>query len=106
MNNSGDHQRGERAIRENVLRFNLERTDEKLTPHAGLAVAHEFHGGLGVREVPDDQLPAPGSNREYAASEVIRHYKRRGTADNYSKGGKHGFGMPGVPCGEQDANAA
>ena len=41
-----------------------------------------------------------------STADVIAHYNRRGTAENYIKEVKHGFGMLGVPCGEQSANAA
>jgi len=53
------------------LPFKLGRTDEWITPHAGLALAHEFHLSLGVDGLLDDQLPPPGSNRGYRPSEVV-----------------------------------
>lgn len=58
-------------IEQNVLPFKLELTHEMLTPHAGLAVAHEFHLGLGLNRLLDERLPRPGSNRGYRASDVI-----------------------------------
>ncbi|MFO7898608.1 MAG: transposase, partial [Planctomycetota bacterium] len=58
-------------ISENVLPFKLERTNEKLTAHAGLLIGHEFHVGLGLPALLDVRLPPPGSNRGYAPSEVI-----------------------------------
>ena len=58
-------------IEENVLPFKLEMTNEKLTPHAGLVVAHEFHLGLGLHRLLDEMLPGPGSNRGYRPSEVV-----------------------------------
>jgi len=58
-------------IDETVLPFKLELTNEKLTPHAGLVVAHEFHMGLGLDRLLDEHLPRPGSNRGYRPSEVI-----------------------------------
>ena len=54
-----------------VLPFKLERTDESITPHAGLAVAHEFHLGLKVDRLLDEHLPCPGSGRGYAPSDVV-----------------------------------
>ena len=41
-----------------------------------------------------------------STAEVIAHYNRRGTMENYIKELKHGFGMLGVPCGQEHANAA
>jgi hypothetical protein len=58
-------------IEQNVLPFKLELTNEKLTPHAGLVLAHEFHLGLGLGRLVDEQLPAAGSNRGYGPSEVV-----------------------------------
>jgi len=58
-------------IDETVLPFKLELTNEKLTAHAGLAVAHEFHLGLGLDRLVDERLPGPGSNRGYRPSEVV-----------------------------------
>ena len=58
-------------IDESVLPFKLELTTEKLTPHAGLAVAHEFHLGLGLDGLLDEHLPRRGSNRGYRPSEVV-----------------------------------
>ena len=58
-------------IDENVLPFKLELTNEKLAPHAGLVVAHEFHAGLGLDRLVDEMLPGPGSNRGYRPSEVV-----------------------------------
>jgi len=58
-------------VRQEVLGFKLEGTEELLTAHAGLALAHEFHLALGVRELLDECLPAPGSGRGLDASEVV-----------------------------------
>ena len=44
-------------IDETVLPFKLELTNEKLTPHAGVVVAHEFHLGLGLDGLLDEHLP-------------------------------------------------
>jgi len=40
------------------------------------------------------------------AQEVVEWYNQRGTAENYIKELKVGFGMERMPCGEQEANAA
>ena len=58
-------------IDENVLPFKLELSSEKLTPHVGLVLAHEFHVGLGVDRLVDAHLPGPLSNRGYRPSEVV-----------------------------------
>jgi hypothetical protein len=58
-------------IDDSVLPFKLELTNELLTPHAGLVVAHEFHLGLGVHGLLDKELPGPLSNRGYMPSEVV-----------------------------------
>jgi hypothetical protein len=58
-------------IEQNVLPFKLEMTNEKLTPHAGLVLAHEFHLGLSLDRFLDQRLPGPGSNRGHRPSEVV-----------------------------------
>ena len=46
--------------------FKLERTDETLTAHGGLALLAECNHGLGVCGLTDRYLPGPGSHRGYA----------------------------------------
>ena len=46
-------------ISQNVLPFKLERSNESLTPHAGLVLAHEFHLALGLDRLLDTWLPPP-----------------------------------------------
>lgn len=58
-------------IEQNVLPFKLELSNERITPHAGLAVVHELHLGLGLDALVDRHMPKPGSNRGYSASEVV-----------------------------------
>jgi len=53
-------------IRQTVLEFKMESTQEHLTAHGGLALLAEFNHGLGLRQLVDRCLPAPGSNRGYA----------------------------------------
>jgi len=53
-------------IRQTVLDFKMESTQEHLTAHGGLALLAEFNHGLGLRQLVDRCLPAPGSNRGYA----------------------------------------
>ena len=58
-------------IRQTVLPFKLERTDETLTAHGGLALLAEFTHGLGLRALVARHLPHPGSNRGYAPSVFV-----------------------------------
>ena len=58
-------------IRQTVLPFKLERTDETLTAHGGLALLAEYTHALGLRALVDRYLPRPGSNRGYAPSVVV-----------------------------------
>ena len=52
--------------RHTVFGFKLERTEETVTAHGGLALLAEFKHGLGVCGLTDRYLPGPGSNRGYA----------------------------------------
>jgi hypothetical protein len=58
-------------IRQTVLPFKLERTDETLTAHGGLALLAEYNHGLGLRTLADHHLPAPGSHRGYTPSVFV-----------------------------------
>jgi len=58
-------------IRQTGLGFKLERTDEALTAHGGLALMGEYHQRLGLRTLADQYLPGPGSNRGYAPSVFV-----------------------------------
>ncbi|MBI3578103.1 MAG: IS1380 family transposase, partial [Ignavibacteriales bacterium] len=51
--------------------FKLERTEEELTAHGGLALMAEYNHGLKLREWVDRSLPAPGSNRGYSPSVFV-----------------------------------
>lgn len=50
-------------IRQTVLPFTLERTDEALTAHGGLALLAEYNHGVGLRTLAEAHLPGPGSHR-------------------------------------------
>lgn len=52
--------RVKRTIQQTILPFKLEITKEKLTAHGGLALMAEFNHGIGLRELTDRYLPAPG----------------------------------------------
>ena len=58
-------------IRQTVLDFKMESTQEQLTAHGGLALLAEYHHGLGLRQLSDHHLPPPGSHRGYAPSAFV-----------------------------------
>lgn len=58
-------------VRQTVLPFKLEATDETLTAHGGLALLAEYAHGLGLRQLVDRWLPGPGSHRGYAPSVFV-----------------------------------
>ena len=58
-------------VRQTVFGFKLERTEETLTAHGGLALLAEFNHGLGVCGLADRYLPGPGSNRGYVPSVFV-----------------------------------
>jgi len=54
-----------------VLPFKLEITDEKITPHAGLAIFGEFIHALDLPRQLDRVLPGPGSAAGYQPSQFV-----------------------------------
>jgi hypothetical protein len=58
-------------IKQTVLPFKLETTNDLITPHAGLALLGEFVVGLGFNSALDRHLPKPGSGAGYLASEHV-----------------------------------
>jgi Transposase DDE domain group 1 len=58
-------------IRQTVFGFKIEKTEETLTAHGGLALLAEYNHGMGLRTLADRHLPGPGSNRGYAASAFV-----------------------------------
>ncbi len=58
-------------IRQTVLPFKIETTNDTITAHAGLALVGELAVGLGILEAVDRHLPKPGSNAGYKASEYV-----------------------------------
>jgi hypothetical protein len=58
-------------LRQSVFGFKLERTQEELTAHGGLALMAEYNHGLGLRELANRYLPGPGSNRGYDPSVFV-----------------------------------
>lgn len=58
-------------IRQTVLPFKVEKTDDTITPHSGLALIGEFAVGAGLLRCIDRHLPEPGSEVGYKPSEYI-----------------------------------
>ena len=58
-------------IAQTVLPFKLGVTNDKITPHAGLALFGEFIHALGVEGVLSQELPAPGSGVGYQPEEFV-----------------------------------
>ncbi len=58
-------------IKQTVLPFKLEKTNDLITSHAGLALLGEFAVGLGLNKALDRDLPGPGSGAGYLASEHV-----------------------------------
>ena len=58
-------------IRQTVLPFKLEKTNDMITPNAGLALLGEFVVGLGLLKSLDHHLPKPGSGAGYDPSEHL-----------------------------------
>jgi hypothetical protein len=58
-------------IQQTIFAFKIKRTKERLTAHGGLALMAEFNHGIGLRELTDRYLPAPGSNRGFDPSEIV-----------------------------------
>jgi hypothetical protein len=58
-------------IRQTVLPFKLEITQDTITSHAGLALFGEFCIGLNLLDLVDKYLPRPGSGAGYQPSEYI-----------------------------------
>ena len=58
-------------IEQNPLPFKLQFSDDLITPHAGLILAHEFHLKSGLGGLLRRMGPQPGSNRGYKADQVI-----------------------------------
>lgn len=55
-------------IQQTVFPFKIGTTKEVLTARSGLALFAEYNHGLGLRELADKHLPAPGSNRGFNPS--------------------------------------
>ncbi len=58
-------------IQQTIFPFKIEMTKERLTAHGGLALMGEYNHGIGLRELTDQYLPGPGSNRGFDPSEIV-----------------------------------
>src|SRR4030042_4052326 len=58
-------------IQQTIFPFKIKTTEERLTAHGGLALMAEFNHGIGLRELTDQYLPGPGSNRGFDPSEIM-----------------------------------
>jgi hypothetical protein len=58
-------------VEQTVLSFKLEKTEEEITSHAGLAIFGEFFYGLGIRQLARKYLPHPEGPRGYKPWEVL-----------------------------------
>ena len=58
-------------IRQTILPFKLEKTNDLITPNAGLALLGEFAIGMGLLKNLDQHLPKPGSGAGYSPSEHL-----------------------------------
>ena len=58
-------------IRETVLSFKLDKTDDTITPLAGLSLFGEFLESLGLKDWVGKIFPAPGSAKGYEAWEYV-----------------------------------
>jgi hypothetical protein len=58
-------------IQQTIFPFKIKTTSERLTAHGGLALMAEFNHGIGLRELTDQYLPGPGSNRGFDPSAIV-----------------------------------
>lgn len=58
-------------IRQSVLPFKLERTEEKVTARSGLVLYGEFMKGIGLGAIVDRHMPRAGSGRGFKAISYI-----------------------------------
>ena len=58
-------------IQQTIFPFKLKMTKEELTAYGGLALMAEFNHGIVLRELTDNYLPGPQSNRGYVPSVFV-----------------------------------
>ena len=59
-------------VRQTVLPFKLERTEERVTARSGLVLYAEFMEAMGVEGLVDRHMPKPGSGRGFRAISYIK----------------------------------
>lgn len=59
-------------VRQSVLPFKLERTEERVTARSGLVLYGEFMEAMGVEGLVDRHMPKPGSGRGFGATSYIK----------------------------------
>ena len=59
-------------LRQTVMGFKLERTEEKVTTRSGLVLYAEFMRAMGVESLIDRHMPKPGSGRGFEAITYIK----------------------------------
>ncbi len=116
-------------IRETILPFKLETTEQKITSHAGLTLVAEFvHAfndksveafrcvalrrpyqcsldAAAEQEAEGERYFAIATDLDCDAPDVIRRYNARGEAEVNIGEHKNGYGAAYAPCGEFEANA-
>ena len=63
---------GKEMVRQTVLPFKLERTEERVTARSGLVLYAEFMAAMGVEGLVDQHMPKPGSGRGFEATSYIK----------------------------------
>jgi hypothetical protein len=58
-------------VKQNILPFKLEISNDEITPHSGLILQGEFMYGLRLPQKLDRELPGPGSAVGYQPSEYV-----------------------------------
>src|SRR4030043_754958 len=58
-------------IQQTIFPFKIKTPKERLTAYGGLALMAEFNHGIGLRELTDQYLPAPGSNLGFDISVMV-----------------------------------
>lgn len=58
-------------IQQTIFPFKIAATKESLTSRSGSALFAEYNHGIGLRELTDKHLPAPGSNRGFKPSVFV-----------------------------------
>jgi hypothetical protein len=58
-------------IKQKVLPFKIEKTQDSITPHGGLSLVGEFMVGSGIIDAIKKHMPVPGSGHGYKPSEYI-----------------------------------